>query len=173
MNIFFTADQHFYHYNIIRHCQRPFSSVAEMNKTIIDNWNSVVNKNDLVYVLGDFCWRGKPSQVNQMLLDLNGNKYLVKGNHDSKQVHKSHFIWVRDLDTIRIGQDRIVLCHYPLRSWSSKSHGTYHLHGHCHGNLKSPIKNSLDVGVDSNNFTPVNWEVLKKRLDEQKGDLYD
>jgi calcineurin-like phosphoesterase family protein len=48
--IFFTADQHFGHKNIIKYCNRPFSSVEEMNKVMIDRWNEIVGKEDTVYV---------------------------------------------------------------------------------------------------------------------------
>ena len=45
-NIYVTSDTHFNHKNIIEYCNRPYSSVEEMNKAIIDNWNSVVKDED-------------------------------------------------------------------------------------------------------------------------------
>jgi calcineurin-like phosphoesterase family protein len=50
-NIWIISDTHFGHNNIINYCDRPFSNVKEMNEAIIDNWNSVVKQNDLVYHL--------------------------------------------------------------------------------------------------------------------------
>jgi len=55
--IYFTADHHFGHANIIRHCSRPFSSVAEMDASLLENWNSCVGQNDTVYILGDLFFR--------------------------------------------------------------------------------------------------------------------
>ena len=52
--VWFTADTHIGHRNIIKYCQRPFSDVEDMNKTLISNWNKVVGINDYVFHLGDF-----------------------------------------------------------------------------------------------------------------------
>ena len=58
--VFIIADAHLFHKNIINYCGRPFENVEEMNNTIIKNWNRVVGKHDIVYVLGDF---GSPLQT--------------------------------------------------------------------------------------------------------------
>lgn len=54
MNIFITADHHFHHKNIIEYCGRPFKTVEEMDKSMIEKWNNKVSKDDLVIHLGDF-----------------------------------------------------------------------------------------------------------------------
>ncbi len=51
--IYFTADTHFGHCNVIRFCDRPFASAEEMDEAMIQNWNERVTGNDTVYILGD------------------------------------------------------------------------------------------------------------------------
>ena len=77
---YFTSDTHFGHANIIKFCNRPFKNVEEMNQKLIENWNSVVGPNDLVFHLGDFAFGGQPLW-RYIREQLNGNIILIKGNH--------------------------------------------------------------------------------------------
>ena len=81
--IFFTADTHWGHRNIIKYCQRPFADVDEMNETLITNWNNSVGKDDIVFHLGDFAMGGS-ADWSRLLDRLNGRIYLILGNHDMK-----------------------------------------------------------------------------------------
>ena len=83
MNTLFISDTHFGHTNIIPYCDRPFVSVEQMNRYMIQQWNSVVKKNDTVYHLGDFSLCISPEEVKDIVSQLNGNIRLVKGNHDT------------------------------------------------------------------------------------------
>jgi len=83
--IFLIGDLHFNHRNIIKYCSRPFNSVEDMNKQLIKNWNSVVGKNDIVYVVGDFALCGK-QKIIEIGQRLNGRKRLVLGNHDQASI---------------------------------------------------------------------------------------
>ena len=164
MGIFFTSDSHFNHKNVISHCNRPFELVEEMNEKLIENWNSVVSKNDHVYHLGDFSL-GNETETLYVLNQLNGNKFLVLGNHDYViQKNKSiqnKFSWIKDYYNL-ILDDKQMIClfHYPIQSWRKKQHGSIHLHGHSHGEMPSENIKRYDVGVDTNDFTPVNLEVI-------------
>ena len=98
--IFFTADTHFNHANIINFCKRPFSDVIHMNETIIKNWNSKVNYDDEIYILGDITISRSGLEANKILERLNGKKYLIKGNHDvyidDIEFNESYFEWIKD-----------------------------------------------------------------------------
>ena len=78
--VYFSSDHHFYHANIIKLCNRPFSSVVEMNETMVRRWNETVSPDDTVYYLGDFSLAFRP--VELFTYRLNGNKFLIPGNHD-------------------------------------------------------------------------------------------
>jgi len=78
--VFFTSDLHFWHSNIIGYCDRPYSDVEEMNEKMISNWNDIVGPNDDVVCLGDFSLSTRPVETTTQRL--NGNKFLVPGNHD-------------------------------------------------------------------------------------------
>ena len=77
---YFTSDQHFGHFNIIRLSRRPFKTVDEMDETMVERWNAKVRDDDTVYVLGDLFFRA--ATVEPILKRLKGHKHLVLGNHD-------------------------------------------------------------------------------------------
>lgn len=81
MNIWFTSDTHFFHKNIIEYCRRPYYSVDQMNQALIDNWNRVVEPDDIIYHLGDFSFANK-NKTRAILEQLYGYKVLIRGNHD-------------------------------------------------------------------------------------------
>ena len=86
--IFFTSDLHFGHKNLLKFTKpRPFTTIEEHDQTIIDNWNSVVNQDDTVYVLGDIAMGMDPDKLEDYLKKLNGHKRLILGNHDRSKLH--------------------------------------------------------------------------------------
>ena len=80
--IFYIADLHFGHNNIIRYDNRPFKTVEEMDRTFIVNWNKAVSNDDFVYILGDISWYDD-DKTAQIFKQLNGTKVLIKGKHDN------------------------------------------------------------------------------------------
>ena len=84
--LFFTSDTHFGHENIITFCNRPFESIEEHDRVLIQNWNSVVTPDDTVFHLGDFCF-GNGYKWYEILGQLNGHIYLIRGNHDDKNLN--------------------------------------------------------------------------------------
>lgn len=89
-------------YNAVINMQnRPFADADEMDRVLIANYNSVVHKNDTVYLLGDICFRIGVDRANELIASMNGKKYLIKGNHD-KKYDESLFEEVRDFMTISV-----------------------------------------------------------------------
>jgi calcineurin-like phosphoesterase family protein len=161
--IFFTADQHFYHNNIIKYCNRPFANVEEMNRTLMINWNNKVGQKDIVYILGDLSFK----YSDEMLDKLNGQKILVTGDHDKNSIiFKDKFLRIEKLLKIEEQGQTIVLCHYCMRVWPKSHFNSWHLFGHSHGHLE-PIGKSWDVGVDKNNFTPLSFDEIKAIMDKR------
>jgi calcineurin-like phosphoesterase family protein len=160
MKTFVASDQHFDHGNIIKHCDRPFSNVDEMNDTLVGKWNEVVTSHDRVIVVGDFAWKNPEYWLNK----LNGTKILIKGNHDHKQNRKG-WDFVKDIWETSIEGQRVVFCHYQMAEWNASFHGSWHLYGHSHGNAEEyEHKLSFDVGVDLWDFYPIEWSQIQKKM---------
>jgi 3-oxoacid CoA-transferase subunit A len=166
--IFYTSDLHFGHENIIRHCDRPFSNVEEMNRALIDNWNARVRSIDQVYIAGDFSYRSQ-QPVAGYLEQLNGTKHLIVGNHDvswMKSVNLGkYFASVEKMGEATDSGRRVVLCHYPMMAWPGR--GSYLVHGHIHNRrnadywpLLCTMPQALNAGVDVNGYMPVTLDEL-------------
>lgn len=152
-NVFFTADNHFDHDAIRKYCNRPFPTREAMNQTLINNWNAVVAKDDIIYVLGDFSW----SCPDQFVRQLNGHIIFIEGNHDRRlrDWARQQKITVHNTLMIEAHGENIFLSHYAHRVWPLSHYGSIHCYGHSHGGLPD-YGLSMDVGVDANNFAPVN-----------------
>ena len=174
--IWFTADSHIGHRNIIKYCKRPFSDVEEMNETLISNWNKVVGKDDFVFHLGDFSVGGA-AEWTSLLDSLNGRIFLVLGNHDMNNVDQGFMRRFEDVSMqmlISIGKQRVYLNHYPFLCYGGAYRGTWQLFGHVHisscmSGLDSPRLQMLfprqyDVGVDNNNYTPISFEEVEVKI---------
>lgn len=166
--IYYTADPHFGHEAIIRFCHRPFADVEEMNRVLMENWNSVVQAEDEVYLLGDVFFKGRPEQI---LPRLNGKKHLIIGNHDRRHLQKGnfnrHFESIQEYLCIDDNGRRVVLFHYPIYEWDGFFRGSYHLYGHVHNSEVNRImlrqERAFNAGVDLNDFTPQTLDSLIRR----------
>lgn len=158
MAIFFTADTHFGDHRTINIHGRPFASATEMDVVLIERWNETVGVNNEIWHLGDFC--RKVSSAPVLLDKLNGRKHLVCGNNDATALGGlAGWQSVQSYKELTIGDRKLVLCHYPFRSWNGQHKGSLNLHGHSHGKLK-PLTRQCDVGVDAWNFAPVPVEAI-------------
>ena len=133
---YYISDLHIGHKNILSFDNRPFFDLEDMKQTIIKNWNSVVTFGDDVYVLGDMFWNN--DDISEVLPQLKGNLYLVKGNHDRINAEMSkRFVWIKDYAEIKDNGRNVVLCHYPIAHWHNADYGTIHLYGHIHSGRDS------------------------------------
>ena len=174
--IFFTADHHFGHANIVHYTNRPFANIAEMDSELIRRWNETVGTDDEVYHLGDFTLGGL---ANHYFEQLNGSIHILanRWHHDRRWIPDPEEPWIRSANGAVVTilppmevltlpcnncdhPQAIVLCHYPLAVWDRKHYGSWHLHGHSHCNYESldPEDKIMDVGVDCMNFKPVSIE---------------
>lgn len=179
--IYFTSDTHFNHANIIKLCGRPFSNVDKMNAVLIQNWNSCVKYDDEIYFLGDFMFKGGGEAANNLIQQLNGIKYFIKGNHDKfiddGTFKKNNFVWIKDYHILNYQKQKMVLFHYPIFEWDGYFRDAIHLYGHVHNSGNNPEqqkrfnllgKRAINVGVDVNNYFPVSIEeILEKTKDRQ------
>ncbi len=163
--IYFTSDWHLGHERIIHSCNRPFDTVEEMNRKIIDNINSTVGNKDTLYILGDVSLGMPKADVEKILRKLKCKKVLIKGNHDPNY-DVSIFSGIYDYREIKHNGRRIILMHYPLMFWRDMEIGTIHLHGHMHSDneynqgQKNKALLRYDVGVDANDFKPISVESI-------------
>jgi len=174
MNIWFTADHHFGHENIIKYCNRPFANADEMDAELIYRHNSLVGANDLVYHLGDFTLRGE-GFAWQCLSKMNGQFRLLPGSHDQNWYSddfgdKQRIIAIPPIFTIEFNQygsgnfsKPVVLCHYAMRSWDRAHYASWHLFGHSHGKLE-PYGLSFDVGVDTHDGYPWSLDEVAEKM---------
>ena len=172
MSVFFIADTHFGHENILRFCNRPFNNAAEMDACIYDNWSAVVGQNDTVYHLGDVVFRDREKVLETItrIRKLPGKKYLIPGNHDWRYPGMLSDAFAEVLPPIfetsipiKHGSQGVVLCHYPIMSWNGLYKGTIQLYGHVHGRIPGNNR-QVDVGVDNWEFSPVRMETILQHL---------
>lgn len=155
---FLTADTHFFHATLWRLWGRPEDS----DKRIVTNWNQAVGKNDTVLHLGDLVFSNKEKAM-EICRKLNGNKYLIRGNHDGQSE-----TWLKDcgFTTVepvfkRFGNKddtltTVLFTHEPVFDLPL---GWFNIHGHLHGNShRGNVPNGkyyYDAGVDANEFKPI------------------
>lgn len=172
MNVYFTSDLHLGH-ELMRKL-RGFDTIKEMNEFLIDSWNSKVSKKDHVYCLGDLSLEKDKKENRKLLYKLNGQITLIRGNHDTAaEKCKERFQVIKDIGYIKIKDQKIFMCHYPVISWRGSYRGSFCCHGHCHGNLKFSKGKMYDVGVDNNNFQPLSFQELKAIMDQKAIEYVD
>lgn len=169
---YYTSDLHFGYDKIISLCNRPFTSLEEMNEILVENMASRITDNDTVYFLGDMAAYG----VNAVdyIKQIPGKKILIIGNHDKEPLHHRSFRHCFDdivsntivRDTVNGEPVKIFLSHYPTAEWDGYYKGIWHFYGHVHsanaggGALIDFLPRAINVGVDLNEFVPKTAEEL-------------
>jgi calcineurin-like phosphoesterase family protein len=124
----------------------------------------VVGTGDTVFHLGDFAVRQPAARVAGLLALLAGEKHLIRGNNDGgATIGAPGWASVETYAELEEGGVRLVLCHYPLRSWHRMTRGALNLHGHSHGRL-APLPRQVDVGVDPWDFRPITLAEIRAHL---------
>ena len=182
--LFLTSDSHLGHFNICKYCHRPFQSRSEMDQTLIKNWNEVVPEDGIVVHCGDFMLPHNEDikEYNKYLNQLHGRVLLLRGNHDIASLDwvSDKLIAVRDQAMIVIDGVKIFAQHYPCAAFN----GDYHVYGHIHtladgtcygvdGDVTKVMrKNTYDVGVDQNGYTPVSYwqlcDIFRKKMNNDR-----
>lgn len=162
--IWLIADTHFCHTNIIRYCDRPFQSTAEMNDVMIRNWNNKVSNNDRVFMLGDFCLAGK-NKIVEIGQRLQGRKTLIIGNHDSaslKTYYEAGFEMVSKHPIII--EDFIILSHKPM--FTPPNSVYFNIYGHVHNdiNYRDFTESSCCVSVERIGYAPILFQTIKETV---------
>ncbi|MGC8512893.1 MAG: metallophosphoesterase family protein [Acidimicrobiales bacterium] len=189
MTTFFSSDFHFGHQNIISYCRRPYHSLAEMNNTLVANWNALVGPHDVVHVLGDVAM-GRRDETLRFVSQLAGRKVLYPGNHDrcwyghgpsaadfEKEYLDAGFDEIRQGPyKLRVAGRLVTLCHLPYRGDSGDTdrfskfrpvdEGLWLLHGHVHDKWRQHGR-MINVGVDVWDFAPVSEDAVAALMDAE------
>lgn len=166
---YYIADTHFGHKNVMKFDNRPFANLDEMEKVLINNWNTKIKDTDDVYIIGDFCFRSD-KEPTFYLEQLNGRKHFIIGNHDHAILKSTnalnHFISIEKIQYVRDGKYNIVLCHFPIAEWNGIKRGALHIYGHIHANRDAVSEYmgstgaAYNAGCMLNNYAPVTIEEL-------------
>jgi len=186
MNIFFSADLHFGHENIIKYCSRPFRSLEHMNTSLIRNWNQRVKEDDVVFHVGDFCFRSgvQGTKIKYALSwekQLSGKIIHIAGNHDRNNSVRS----LIESSILKISKYKVWVQHRPPEKMLEISEKCdFVICGHVHEKWKVKINKQIDtngsigkvfVDLESDIDIPIInvgcdvWNFMPIKLDELLG----
>ena len=176
--IWFTSDLHFGHQKEFLWGPRGFSSSLEHDEEIIRNWNSVVDYEDDVYILGDLMLGDNEYGLN-CIKKLAGNIHVILGNHDTDtriELYEScpNIVEINHAMELKYKKNYFFLCHYPVitanydaqQAWAKH---LINLHGHTHS--KEVFFNDnpymYNVSLDAHNNCPVEIENILDDIREK------
>lgn len=166
---YYTADTHFFHKQVIRYCNRPFTSEKQMRNKLINNYNETVGKHDTCFFVGDIAMLGTSQweHLKGIVQQLNGKKHLIFGNHDEFKWQRYvdiGFITVHSALWLEDAGVKLILAHDPA-VYCAIDKDTVLLCGHVHTLFKSlPDQKVVNVGVDQWDFRPITINDVKEEL---------
>lgn len=161
--VYVISDHHFFHENIIKYANRPFSNVLHMNEFIISSHNRVVSDEDIVLFLGDFSF--KKIYTDELLSKMKGHKYLLLGNHDDEEIIRNYkTIGFEGIFINPVKFENNYLSHYPISDRNSMHYqlllnefntnpNGINYHGHIHGNIHE--EKCINVSCEALDYTPL------------------
>ena len=121
--IYYIADMHFGHENVIHFDDRPFADTEQMDEVLIQNWNERVTSEDTVYVLGDAFWKNEENSI-RIIQQLNGHKHLIQGNHDRvKGKLRPYWESIEQYAEVNDENRLVILSHYPILFYKNQHYG--------------------------------------------------
>lgn len=183
--VFLTSDTHFGHAGVCKFTEadgvtkiRPWTDPDEMDEEMVKRWNETVRPNDKVYHLGDVVINRKALRI---LNRLNGDKVLIKGNHDIFRLQE-YTPYFRDIRGSHV-MNGMILTHIPVHESNLYRFGT-NIHGHTHTNrvMKTVHDDTYDhvsvidpryhcVCVEQTDFRPILFEDVIKRIEAEGGQV--
>lgn len=163
MTIYFISDMHFGDQSVMsKYDKRPFKTLNEMERVMIQRWNKRVSDNDRVYILGDMFHKSvSVEKAESILSQLNGKKYYIIGNHEETvdQMRNEWFeklivcrgysdsiiqlLSYKDTEVLKINGWEVILSHYPMlankNTFNSNNKRTIHLYGHVHNSKEEKV----------------------------------
>ena len=187
-SVFLYSDPHFGHAGVCRFLRddgiklRPWDDPNEMDEELVKRYNETVKPTDKCYFLGDVVINRRALGI---LSRLNGDKVLIKGNHDifRDEEYSPYFRSIRAYHVL----NGLILSHIPIHDSSIARFGT-NVHGHLHSNRVHKVvgfdadTNSLVYGkeiderylcvcVEQTDFRPIAFEEVQERIRNQGGTI--
>ena len=174
--IYLSSDLHFNHNKEFCYAARGFISVEEMNKAIVENFNSIIKPEDDLYLLGDLMLGGaeKLEENLKLLGSLKGNLHIVRGNHDtdSRMIAYStlpNVVEICEGKYLKYKKWMFVLHHYPtLVGNYDDPKPVVGVHGHTHSTEKFQFPDAYNVSVDAHNCFPVSLDQIKQEIIDKR-----
>jgi len=155
--VYFISDLHLGHKSILKFSpSRGGQDCKTHAEWLVKQWNSVVTKRDLVWVLGDICFDNK---FLPYLKKMNGSKHLILGNHDKFMLseYAKYFNKIHGF----IKYKGFWLSHSPI--YAGELRNQMNIHGHVHNN-SVPDKRYINVCVEALNGVPIEFTKIVDSL---------